>query len=186
MKKRHSGRKFSLNERVSNTKLNVEKPTSPPPSPANQPKAQETQAPDSAVTEDLERVKEILSELPISTNNEIKEENKVEKSPQQEGNLFEEGNLKDIQEAEPKAEDEQTDGGTESSRSERPVDIPTALRSPNKNQQPKQSVGTRVAFIEPVRSVKKDRRRTQKISFENMKEVELKKSAFLDVSFFSV
>lgn len=198
MKKRHSGRKFSPNERVSNTKLDVEQSSSPPPSPANQQKAQEEKTPDSNVTEDLERVKEILNELPIATtDNSTKSESKEETNPFEEENSNKNDNSKQrstpdqtasqineiVKEDKQKVEDEQTDVGTDGSRSERPVDIPpTALRSPNKSQH-KQSVGARVAFIEPVRSVKKDRRRTQKIGFENMKEVELKKLAFLEVNF---
>lgn len=165
MKKRHSGRKTPLHEPPVSTarqQLNVEQLKSPPPSPANQPKSEVNDVKDPEVTEDLERVKEILLELPNASSSD----NSTEKV--------------DANREEKPVEDSDLD----TSRSERPVDvieIPTALKSPNR-QHPKNSVGTKVAFVEPVRSVKRDRRRTQKISFENMKEVELKKNVFFEVT----
>lgn len=197
MKKRHSGRKTSWHPSSSPQQLDVKQPSSPPPSPANQPKTdEEKEAGD--VKEDLEKVKEILRELPKDLPDQIvetpqKEEPKIEEGVESKSNENEE-KLENKIDLIPKEEKPESipinkelsieiQSDPEISHSERPVDVvgmPTALRSPNRQHQ-KNSVGAKVAFIEPVRSVKKHRRRTQKISFENMREVELKKTGFLEV-----
>jgi hypothetical protein len=117
----------------------------------------------------IKRSLEVTSPPPPSPSNEPKVEEVIESVKE----ILSELSKKSLEET--KDPDEKSN----ISEIERPVDVvgPTALKSLNRSSS-KNSTGAKVAFIEPVPG-KKQRRKTQKITFENMKEVQL-----MDESFF--